>query len=454
MLGVFGKFALAGAAGGTGITGNVYAASSAGAEAGYAFLMRYFPVISVDNCPAESCTCGRKGRVELETTGGNGFTLDFVGAASDARPTGDEFTVAELEHLFESELTNFSTANLASSWADFQTTFFAASLDRYITAFRRDGVPHTLVKWKAKGQLLFKTYYSLVLRVQGTQAVFEIISASQPVMSREELRLLPEVDERFRFQPSEVPEVPEGYMVPLQVSRAASDIDSIVEFYKTVLDEDPVETRAFTGGNLVKFRLGGSVLLQYITRDASMSNVSISWIEGMMNRAHARYMTSYRSCLDVWTDTHFVLEDNDRSIDKIVRKYEEHRGRTGFWYHALRRGSEDGSIVATDPSGWSMKLQGKYLGIPFDAEDTPSDNCYESCVIAQNRLRQEQAAGYPAYLALPLAVLALSSITAITLLVLNRSRVRQRNALADPGITLVEPLREAPESAAEPGAVA
>ena len=32
MLGVFGKFALAGAAGGTGITGNVYAASSAGAE--------------------------------------------------------------------------------------------------------------------------------------------------------------------------------------------------------------------------------------------------------------------------------------------------------------------------------------------------------------------------------------------------------------------------------------
>ena len=92
-------------------------------------------------------------------------------------------------------------------------------------------------------------------------------------MSREELRLLPEVDERFRFQPSEVPDVPEGYMVPLQVrrscttrqsakrcrsvrilcsrglgsflsllirqcpievSRAASDIDSIVEFYKTV----------------------------------------------------------------------------------------------------------------------------------------------------------------------------------------------------------------------------
>merc|ERR1719478_1040944 len=247
MLGVFGKFALAGAAAGTGITGNVYAASSAGAEAGYAFLMRYFPVISVDNCPAESCTCGRKGRVELETLGGHGFTLDFVGAASDSRPAGDEFTVAELEQLFESELRNFSSASLASAWADYRTTFLAASIDRYITAFRRDEVPHTLVKWKAKGSLLFKTYYSLVLRVPGTQAVFEVISAKQPVLSREELRTIPEVEERFRFQPNEVPTVPEGYMVPLQVSRAASNIEQIVEFYKTVLGETPVETRAFQG---------------------------------------------------------------------------------------------------------------------------------------------------------------------------------------------------------------
>merc|ERR1719183_5520 len=167
-------FLLAGAAGGTGITGNVYAASSAGAEAGYAFLMRYFPVISIDNCPAESCTCGRKGRVELETTGGHGFTLDFIGAASDSRPTGDEFTVAELEQLFESELGNLSAASLASSWADYQTTFLAASLDRYITAFRRDEVPHTLV-----------------LRVPGTQAVFEIMSAKQPVLTQEDHRSIP-----------------------------------------------------------------------------------------------------------------------------------------------------------------------------------------------------------------------------------------------------------------------
>ena len=93
---MLGALALAGAVSGTGITGNVYAASSAGAEvrccrhsktscshsqarclgsvalalrsfrrsrlvseivlilqAGYAFLMRYFPVISIDNCPAE-----------------------------------------------------------------------------------------------------------------------------------------------------------------------------------------------------------------------------------------------------------------------------------------------------------------------------------------------------------------------------------------------------------------
>merc|ERR1719478_2004540 len=243
MLGVFGAWALAGAVSGTGITGNVYAASSAGAEAGYAFLMRYFPVISIDNCPAESCTCGRKGRVELETLGGHGFTLDFIGAASDSRPTGDEFTVDELEQLFMSELGNLSAESLASSWADYHTTFFAASLDRYITAFRRDAVPHTLVKWKAKGSLLFKTYYSLVLRVQGTQAIFEIITAKQPVLSREELRKIPQVEERFRFQADEMPNVPEGYMVPLQVSRAASNLESIVDFYKTVLDEDPVETR-------------------------------------------------------------------------------------------------------------------------------------------------------------------------------------------------------------------
>jgi hypothetical protein len=417
--------------------------------------MRYFPVISIDNCPAESCTCGRKGRVELETTGGHGFTLDFVGAASDSRPTGDEFTVAELEQLFESELRNFSAANLASSWADYQTTFFAASLDRYIKAFRRDEVPHTLVKWKPKGQLLLKTYYySLVLRVQGTQAVFEVISAKQPVMSREELREIPEVEERFRFLPgTSVTDVPEGYMMPLQVSRATSDIDSIVEFYKTVLDEEPVETRAFQGGNLVKFRPGGSVLLQYITREPSASNVSISWVEGMMNRAHARYMTSYRSCLDVWTDTHFVFSDNDRSIDKIVRKYEEHRGRKGFWYHALRTGTEDGSIIATDPSGWSMKLQGKYLGIPFDAEDTPSDNCYQSCVVAQNYARQHNDVTWTASLAsLALPVVSLSILLlAVGIQVVRVHRFQQRTALHRPeqgGVALVEPLREQEPAAA------
>jgi hypothetical protein len=219
-------------------------------------------------------------------------------------------------------------------------------------------------------------------------------------------------------------------------------LESIVDFYKTVLDEDPVETRAFQGGNLVKFRLGGSVLLQYITRDAPASNVSISWIEGTMNRAHARYMTSYRSCLDVWTDTHFVLADNDRSIDKIVRKYEEHRGRKGFWYHALRMGTEDGSIIATDPSGWSMKIQGKYLGIPFDAEDTPSDNCYQSCVIAQNRAHQEEDGAWRAWtasLALPVGAFSLLLLaTAIQVCRVQRYRHRSTNAV--PGIALVEPL--------------
>jgi hypothetical protein len=168
----------------------------------------------------------------------------------------------------------------------------------------------------------------------------------------------------------------------------------------------------------------------------------------MMNRAHARYMTSYRSCLDVWTDTHFVLEDNDRSIDKIVRKYEEHRGRTGFWYHALRRGTEDGSIIATDPSGWSMKLQGKYLGIPFDAEDTPSDNCYQSCVIAQNRLKQEHAGEWTAAvasLALPVGSLSLMLLAAsVQVFRVRRFRQRTEGSSAPGGIALAEPLQAGP----------
>jgi hypothetical protein len=246
---------------GQGITGNVYAASRAGTEAAYAFILRYFPVISGDNCPGRSCACGRAGSVELEAPVGSGFSIEFVNAANDSRPSVTELSVEQLEDLF-------TVGNITDSlWMDYSTAVFVSSLDQYITVFQRDAVEYSVLVWRSG----LTRYYSLIVRIPGTLGIFEIVSARQKVLARKDMLA---VDERFRFRvelpDGRAPDVPEGRMQPLQVSRATTNVQRIIRFYKTVFDIDPVDLRVRDKHPVVKFRLGGgSVLLQFVERPRS-----------------------------------------------------------------------------------------------------------------------------------------------------------------------------------------
>jgi catechol 2,3-dioxygenase-like lactoylglutathione lyase family enzyme len=359
------------------------------------FLMRYFPVSSSGtSCANESCKCGSTGRTELNGTG-PGFEPEFgihsvraAGVNGTREAASGALSVEDIEAVWTQEIGNMKSKTYTySPWLDHHLALWAPSLDPYVTRFQADGVAYLRRKWKENGAF----FYSILVHAPKTQLVIELISNHTA-----DYRPWPTTEEsRHFFQGQEPPATKPGHLWPLHVSRAATNLEEVITFYREVFDASPTIQTSFPDGSRVVV-FGGSgvddfsprVGLQFVERPAKMSRGrhSTAWFQEYLLNVSKKYMTNYKSCWPVWGDNHIGLGMN-KSIKSVISKLD---AINSTLYHPFRGvgGGPDGisgpSVVyIVDPTGFQVQLSGSWpAGFLPDAD---KDNggfygyCYTFC---------------------------------------------------------------------------
>lgn len=373
---------------GAGISKSTWAATNTTHT--YSWLMKYLPVGDADDsCTNNKCTCGSQGRVHLNTGLANngtfgvsqGFGIHTVWAAGkdDSRADASgSLSVADVEDLFDSKLGDFSTFSV---YSDYNLGLWANKLDTYITKWAAADVPMKFYSFKYDD----KTYYSVMTRITGSQVVLEIFSNTKPTENTSDIEETDEVRMAFK---NGVPSILSSRMEALQVSRASSDLASIKSFYKTVFKVDPLFTQTTSDGtNVMTFQLNSqaTVQIRYVQRPNDDTDRGIKWFENYLNAVHDTYMTSYKSCWDIWGDNHYAIDSQQLSGDEIVSIYKEN----GWKYHLFTsggkkkhyrgppsRGHTNGYFVA--PNGWQIQIDGQFSSCS-DCGSFQPDLCTTAC---------------------------------------------------------------------------
>ena len=246
------------------------------------FLYKYFPVecetdggfTDYSLCHHSQGECGSYVRLALNGTNEGEhvpcFGLHMVNAKD--RPAGN-VSVSEVETHFDARLTDMSTYD---PFMDISMMFYANSLQTYVEAFERDGIPYMLLKWRDNsGSNIIddcadtatsassvssdctegSVFFSLIVHVPHTQINFELVSSLAPETAGGNANV---TDAKERNGASERPifedptvrmshialsfagSAPPGSndLVPLAISEATSDMATVTEYYTTILSAD------------------------------------------------------------------------------------------------------------------------------------------------------------------------------------------------------------------------
>merc|ERR1711907_68775 len=261
---------------------------------------------------------------------------------------------------------------------DYNAGLWTSELDSYIDAFDDDAQKYVALSWQDGST----DYYSIIVHVPNSQVVLELIGDDTSYGDI----FTPTEEVRYTFV-NGAPSTPKGYMTPLKVSRAVSDIDEIVDFYSDMFG---IERSAYIqddtysdGTQVISFQLTAQATVQimFVYRDPSTQQVQgefpTDWFQDYLVNVTESYMgTSYKSCWPIWGDNHYCLDSQSTNVNAIVQKYDNE----GLQYHLFKSGGMGpGNGYFVDPTGWSIQLDGQ-ITIPNDAESFSPQYCYTSCL--------------------------------------------------------------------------
>jgi len=313
---------------GRGISKSTWAVSDRSVVSAYNWMMKYLPVeCANDSCANNVCTCGKTARVALKvssSSSGNssvgispGFGIHAVlsEGANDSRENANGgMAVQDVEDIWDEQLKDMLAGGSYSAWADYSLALWTNDgISTYSSQFDADKVAYTVGSWKWSGA----TYYSLIVKIPQTQLVFEIQSdklgdsiAEDAVLAD----LFSESEARAYFQGTGVAPtaVSEGLMTPIQVSRATSNVDDIISFYKTVFQKSPVNNQTLSDGTrIVDYKMSSqaTVMVRFVERPGQTGKYTTNWFENfLVNKVNSKYMTNYKSCWPVWVSAFLSFE--------------------------------------------------------------------------------------------------------------------------------------------------
>ncbi|KAH8096309.1 hypothetical protein JL720_3673 [Aureococcus anophagefferens] len=355
------------------------------------FLYKYFPVecetdggfTDYSLCHHSQGECGSYVRLALNGTNEGEhvpcFGLHMVNAKD--RPAGN-VSVSEVETHFDARLTDMSTYD---PFMDISMMFYANSLQTYVEAFERDGIPYMLLKWRDNsGSNIIddcadtatsassvssdctegSVFFSLIVHVPHTQINFELVSSLAPETAGGNANV---TDAKERNGASERPifedptvrmshialsfagSAPPGSddLVPLAISEATSDMATVTEYYTTILsadvDYDSEDSDDTIDGYTMKiFRLPGAPMPVKVVQRHVESNYAfgVTELEVAKNSAHKESYESPICGFDQYMDNHFDLTQYDYPVDEWTTRLSDY----GYKWHCNRL---DGYL--TDP---------------------------------------------------------------------------------------------------------
>ena len=374
------------------------------------FLYKYFPVecetdggfTDYSLCHHSQGECGSYVRLALNGTNEGEhvpcFGLHMVNAKD--RPAGN-VSVSEVETHFDARLTDMSTYD---PFMDISMMFYANSLQTYVEAFERDGIPYMLLKWRDNsGSNIIddcadtatsassvssdctegSVFFSLIVHVPHTQINFELVSSLAPETAGGNANV---TDAKERNGASERPifedptvrmshialsfagSAPPGSndLVPLAISEATSDMATVTEYYTTILsadvDYDSEDSDDTIDGYTMKiFRLPGAPMPVKVVQRHVESNYAfgVTELEVAKNSAHKESYESPICGFDQYMDNHFDLTQYDYPVDEWTTRLSDY----GYKWHCNRVGFGSLDIYATKPTGDVIQLDG-YLTDP------------------------------------------------------------------------------------------
>ena len=332
-------------------------------------MLRTLPVTRTSDSPAnDTCACGATGRAQMV---GSLFGLHTVLAAGENQcratsPNTGTLEVADVEAVFDEALAGMDQrGRKLSPFFDYHVMLWApnGTLDAFLDVFAMEALAVRKIAWPCFEATDSPLCYSALFHVPGSVVNVEIASNA----TTRRTGWVRETAPRHLFATGAAPESP--FVTPLHDSRAAKDLDAVVDFYETVLEIDPFGFVYLPGGGrVVHFALptdptfGHNATVQYVERPAPPgAETTTAWLQDYLVNASRAVMTAPDSLWPVWGDCHASIFNNvdaSTSMDAVVKRLQ---ARNATPYHPFV-GVENGAagfghtaLYILDPSGWSVE---------------------------------------------------------------------------------------------------
>ena len=319
-----------------------------------------------------------------------GFGLHMPAIAGHVTTGG--LPVATVEAIVASKLSDLATR--FDAWLDFSVALFTTDLDGYLRSLRADGAPYLATRWRAPpgaasaaaalgadgGEL-----FSVFVHVPRSQLVLELVAATSATLApaRDGLAALePRLPATRLAAVAAAPPARGDLLLPVRVSRAATDLDALDAFYGAdgMRANLTLALDGADGGAAARCYLwpSGNVDLCFVRRDdaATAGAFKVGDFERMLRNASATSVTTPLCQMNRWADNHYALDVADGSFDYVVDYLEEH---PDVLYQCGPAGTPmSGLHYVYDPTGWVVQLNVNITKLPRGCDVADDDDAAAS----------------------------------------------------------------------------
>jgi len=210
--------------------------------------------------------------------------------------------------------------------------------------------------------------FSVFVLIPSSTLVIELMGSTSSILAARASELV-DLEQRLsatRLRTLDAAPPARGLLLPVRVSRAASNLTALDEFYlgamrissTLVLGEQDVQSRCYEWP-------GGKVDICFVQRpeDGTSSELSVASFEAMLKRVADVVVTKPTCNMNRWTDNHYavdLLDEKDGTFDYIIDYLENTPGalyQCNVFHSA-------GLHYIYDPTGWAVQLNMAFSKTP------------------------------------------------------------------------------------------
>ena len=266
-------------------------------------------------------------------------------------------SVAEVEAQFSEKLAGMTAYD---AFMDYNVALYTQNVDWYVANLAALGLPWLGALWPYAGGT--KEGSSVIFHVPKTQLVVELLSFSAPKDPSPHAVRLEQRMTDARVAQFEALEAGDARLLAASVSRAATNLTAMHEFYVAGLGA--TQTMGFVHKDVRKkcFVLDGTTAdVCFVKRGAAATRgpFGVGDFEAMLHATHAHYLNNTPNCaMDRWMDNHYAI-DTDVTHTPFLRWLVDNPNVKYTCADTHRPGASGAGVhYVFDPTGWGIQMDG------------------------------------------------------------------------------------------------